>query len=199
MFSCWSVCITHEEHENWCVSLSLTSVNTDRGCELSSLVLPVFQLQQPMRSPHPLWRWKILRSLWWRLYRMLIYNFAAELLRPEEGKTIWRHNIHVNIFVRPTVCVYFKMPAHAHTHLTIKWQNKQCIEERRARNKMPPTEEPRSDAGLLSPHLKQLLHLVISSSHAARSWSCLEQFPVQCGWVGGALLCTHNSRLTAGR
>lgn len=66
-------------------------------------------------------RGQILCSSWWCLYRMLIYNLAAELLRPEVGKTIWRHNIHINIFIRPTVCVYFKESvvhgrnAHLHT------------------------------------------------------------------------------------
>lgn len=64
-------------------------LQSGRGCDLSSLVLPVFHSRQPMRSPHPVWGWwkmgegRLPCSLWWHPYHFLIYNFTTEFFSPE--------------------------------------------------------------------------------------------------------------------
>lgn len=213
MFSCWSVCITDEEHENWCVSLSLTICKYWQRMWTVVTCPSCFPITAASKESPPTVKMKdgrgqILCSLWWRLYRMLIYNFVAELLRPEVGKTIWQHNIHVNIFILPQ-CVYILkrdwcmggMPTHAHTHLTIKWQNKQCIEERRAWNKTLALDAVHRGtmvwcrvAQSTSKAAPLPCHLLMSRGQPLK----LTETVPSAVWVGGALLCTHNSRLTAG-
>lgn len=66
-------------------------LQSGRGCDLSSLVLPVFHSGQPMRRPHPVWgRWKmeggrLLCSLRWHPNHFLIYNFTTTPPHPQAG------------------------------------------------------------------------------------------------------------------
>lgn len=63
-------------------------LQSGRGCDLSSLVLPVFHSGQPMRSPHPVWgRWKmgggrLLCALRRHPNHFLIYNFTTMFSPP---------------------------------------------------------------------------------------------------------------------